>query len=333
MAGTPRYYVLPQKDIHMRVPETVRKCVLTLGCKDEGELKYLGTICVISVPGALKEWSATYLVTAKHCLREIGNKPAVIRGNTKDAKSIEMDATGIHWFSHPDPLVDVAVTPFLPPFVEILDFRTLPISMFLAAEDIENNRIGAGDEVFMTGLFTKVKGQSRNLPIVRMGSVALICEEKIPWKDDLIDAYLIESRSIGGLSGSPTFVSETVQVPYFPKRKGNPIGGAYYWAPGQTFFMGIVIGHWDAPPMRSLLEIEKVNMGISVVVPAWKILEVLNLPEQLSMRKEAETLALERDGIATNDSSLESSEPKEVFTKEDFDAALKKASRRITPKN
>ena len=47
---------------------------------------------------------------------------------------------------------------------------------------------------------------------MRMGNVALMAGEPIPAHDYNMDAHLIEARSIGGLSGSPAFVRQTVSV-------------------------------------------------------------------------------------------------------------------------
>jgi hypothetical protein len=227
-------------------------------------------------------------------------------------------------------VVDLAVIPFLPSRGLNLDVRSVATDIFLTVEDVAKHRIGAGDEVFMTGLFTKVKGQSKNLPIVRMGSVALIPDERVPFGDNLIDAYLVETRSIGGLSGSPAFVSETVQMAY-PSRAGKPYPeeADIYFVPGKTFFMGLVIGHWDVPPNLSLLEQEKVNMGISVVVPAWKIKELLYLPEHVQMRDKTEREAMDAEGVASQD--FGEPEKDKTLTKAEFEATLKTVSRKITP--
>jgi hypothetical protein len=78
--------------------------------------------------------------------------------------------------------------------------------MFADTETIAHHDLGVGDEVFITGLFTKVTETTKNIPIVRTGTVAMMPGEEIPFGNNLIEAYLIESRSIGGLSGSPVFV-------------------------------------------------------------------------------------------------------------------------------
>ena len=162
--------------------------------------------------------------------------------------------------------VDVAVIPWAPP--EQVEHKQIPTSLFLSDEIIGEKSIGAGDLVFMTGLFTKLAGLSKNLPIVRMGNIAMMPDEKVPTRAfGDIEAYLIEARSIGGLSGSPAFVQETI------------LGGG-----GKIYLLGLVHGHWDIP-LESENEMEDIeggsaiNMGIAIVIPAKIILAVINQPE------------------------------------------------------
>lgn len=311
----------------MRVSDTVRKSTLFIGIRDQvGEITYGGTAFLVTIPGEHKG-SFSYLVTAKHVLDQIKKQSAdgsfVVRANLVNDESVLFDADIGHWFSHNDKDVDVAISIFSPP-LEIhntLDARFIPVSNFLTEDDIKTHGIGSGDEVFMTGLFVNAVGASQNMPIVRMGSIALMPSEKISHAGKLIDAYLVESRSIGGLSGSPAFVSATIRVAYPSKPQ------QFYWVPGQSFFFGLVRGHWDIPPNRALLEAEKVNMGISVVVPASKIKEILYMPEQIELRKTIEKRIIEEDKSGVVDTDFSRS-----FTKSDFEAALKKVSRKTQPK-
>jgi hypothetical protein len=50
-------------------------------------------------------------------------------------------------------------------------------------------------------------GRQRNIPIVRIGNVASMPHEPVATKNrGAIEAYLVEARSVGGLSGSPVLV-------------------------------------------------------------------------------------------------------------------------------
>jgi hypothetical protein len=331
MAGSVHYYLSPQKDINMRVPKSVRDCVVYIGLPDKDNpdnVTYGGTAFIVTVPGEYSG-SFAYLVTAKHTLDAIGNRPYVVRANTKDGRSVIISGEGTEWTFHPDPTVDAAITRFGVPEEANLDWRSIPVADFLTDQHISDYRIGAGDEVVMTGLFTEVEGRHKNLPIVRMGNVALIPSEPIPFNNELIDAYLIEARSIGGLSGSPAFVSSTVLIPW-PNKDPNDKTPHYCWVPGKAFFLGIVKGHWQVPAMRSLNEVEKVNMGISVVVPAKKIREILYLPEQVEMRREIEKEELQsKTKTSANDSGFDEAVEQTTFTRKDFEAALKKVSRKV----
>jgi len=56
------------------------------------------------------------------------------------------------WLYHPeDPTVDVAVLKWVP--LDIVDYRSLDISMAATDEVIKTEGIGVGEEVFLTGLF------------------------------------------------------------------------------------------------------------------------------------------------------------------------------------
>lgn len=109
-------------------------------------------------------------------------------------------------------------------------------------------------------------------------------KDKIPIRSfGPIEAYLTEGRSIGGLSGSPVFVRNTVQMPA-QTAEGTPrsISGL-----GDLHLLGLMHGHWDLPvSLSSSDQVEAVNMGVSIVVPAKKILETLYHPELVAMRKE-----------------------------------------------
>jgi hypothetical protein len=135
-----------------------------------------------------------------------------------------------------------------------------------------------------------------------------------------MEAYLAESRSIGGLSGSPVFVRNTVKSPV-----QGPKGVSNIYALGDGHLLGLMHGHWDLPVSFSSLEqAEAVNMGVSIVVPAKKILEVLHHPELVAMRKEH--YEKEKSASTTADTSFA-----KPFTKDDFESALKKATRKIKP--
>jgi len=205
--------------------------------------------------------------------------------NTIDGDSlIAREAETTKWFYHPtDKSIDVAVININLNRVPNIDYRVIEPSMFAVQENLKVHEMypGVGDEVYITGLFIRHHGSKKNVPIVRAGNIAVMPDksELIKTKGDDIEAYLIESRSFGGLSGSPCFVYLT---------RPNIIGA---W---HIYLLGLVHGHWDLPDESqmdtTLLAIDgtgKINTGIAVVVPAEHILETINQPELLTVREAA----------------------------------------------
>lgn len=271
----------------MLIPDEVRKCTVFLAYQNpDGLYVKLGTAFLVDVPSAIEYGTFGHFVTAKHIIakiREKGYAHVFMRINTHEGSEwVRSDIDD--WISHPDdPYLDVAVLPLGLP-THLFDYKTIPVSMAATENVIAANGIGPGEEVFLTGLFSKHTGRKRNLPIIRTGTIALMPEEPIETKIlgnyYEIDAYLIEARSIGGLSGSPVFVYTGMFRP------GTIIAG------GPMFFwLGLMHGHWDTEPLPDLIEEDSssgmgfVNMGIAIVIPVTKILEVINQPLLLNRRR------------------------------------------------
>ena len=97
--------------------------------------------------------------------------------------------------------------------------------------------------MFISGLFLHHFGKSRNIPIVRIGNLAALKEEKIATKSfGEIDGYLIEARSTGGLSGSSVFLNLGL-VRFFEGRATR------YTADTDTvYLLGLIHGHYPVEP-------------------------------------------------------------------------------------
>ncbi len=261
----------------MRVRDAVLNTVLFIGYKEGDDIKFVGTGFIVGYPSDLIEnWNYTYIVTARHVAIHLGDREFIIRGNTKDKKSTDFTGKPSVWHNHPtDESVDVAIAKI--DFGEIHDYQWIGTDMFVNDEIIKNENIGIGDDVFFPGLFTLLKSE-KNLPIMRMGNIAMMNPGRlIPTKSfGNIEAHLVESRSIGGLSGSPVFVLNSDLI----NRQQN--------------LLGLMHGHWDVPEnqvqaaedSKSISILNKVNMGIAMVVPAEKILETLNHPTLAARRAE-----------------------------------------------
>ena len=262
----------------MLVPDEIRKCVVFVGEElKQGGHRLCGTAFFVAVDIEGTDLVASYCVTAKHTLKGIEENSGykvLLSLNLAEGGRAWVATKISDWLFHPDDeLVDVAVCPFN--LGGQFDHLVLPWSMALDDKRIREDSIGIGDELFLVGLFNQHSGSARNIPILRVGNIAAMPEEPIISGRWVMDAYLVEARSIGGLSGSPVFVNlGTSRV----------VKGQIKTAPTPVFYLlGLMHGHWDKPDYDlygisedSSTKRERVNMGIAIVVPVQKILEVLN---------------------------------------------------------
>jgi hypothetical protein len=281
----------------MRVPDDVKKCVVFIGESIPGKapgpdaVHYGGTGFFVHM-ALVGKAVAIYLVTAKHVADALRGKPFLIRANTKTGESKIFEPTdALHWHYHPsDTAADVAVMEWCPP-VDI-DYQHIDSNSFVDDAMLNPTGIGIGSEVHIIGLFKFHHGSSRNHPLLRTGNIAMIPDERIEVSGSKpMEAYLIEARSIGGLSGSPVFA---VTEWFNPEKKVLSLT----WA-----LLGLTRGHWEFREGQSIndFSIEDsqkqlgVNVGIAIVTPAKKILDILNNAELTAIREKFRQELIERD--------------------------------------
>lgn len=272
----------------MQVSDDVRKCVVFVGYRmADGTYRFAGSAFFLGKDESKEDprrVETVYLVTAKHVIdgiRAKGLEKVMIRYNAEDGSSQWAESQTTEWFSHPtDRSIDVAVVRagVSPGW----DHLVVPYSIAMTPERMKEQNIGCGDEVFVTGLFRHHHGGDRNVPIVRVGNLSCATEEKVNTRHfgDMA-AYLIEARSIGGLSGSPAFVHMGLT-----RLVDNQIRFAQRHP--TVLFLGLVHGHYDTDSSRidganpddaDALTVERVNTGIAIVVPFRRIAETIDACE------------------------------------------------------
>jgi hypothetical protein len=327
-------------DGNMRVPDYVLKCVGFVGeveHEDENGIHgdLLATGFFVSVSSTDKRYIHVYFVTAKHVARDLQNKSAYFLVNDWADGTLNMSGFGDRWWLHPnDETCDLAVTTV--GMDSRADFMSMNIGSFVTPETLQREEVWVGDETFITGLFTPAPGERQNMPIVRHGNIAMIPKQQIQTEMGYADVYLVESRSIGGLSGSPVFVRPTVRANVTEVERGRNVDLLGVSAPFRL--LGLMHGHWNISEsemnnVRIRQDQKGVNLGIGIVVPAIKIIETLKRSELSEMRRQSDA-ANSKQHVPGMDSAKRSGDKPEErrITKEDFDAALKKASRKVTPK-
>ncbi|HXY78755.1 MAG TPA: hypothetical protein VEH47_08065 [Candidatus Acidoferrales bacterium] len=335
-----RFFVEKGYDPTVRIPDQVLKSVAFIGevtHRDEqgnvfGDLHATGFFVSIRSP-RFPELRHVYFVTAKHVAEDLKDRIPYILVNTTNGGQTHIYHYGPRWFYHPtDPTADVAVLQIgEQPNTDHLAVLTKD---FVNTEDIANREwVDVGDEVFVTGLFTPAPGQKRNMPIVRHGNIAMIPTEQIQTELGFSDVYLVEGRSIGGLSGSPVFVRRTetfkLQLPNGRITEVN--------VPGPFKLFGVMQGHWDIKESemnKALVHHDRehgVNMGIAIVTPAVKILDILEQPGMKLIRDLAdEDLGRTRGSVPGSDSAKKKATDEKSLTQTDFEDVLTQVSRKLS---
>ncbi len=250
----------------MLIDPSVRTCVAFLGRKHNGQDQIVATAFFVSIKVAPLYFA--YLVTAAHIIEHTKESAYSDDGivylhlNGKGGTRLEpIPSTITDWYSHPtDGAVDVAVLPF-----KMQPEADHTAVTFESEPDVEINPrrwpIEVGTDVFITGLFLRHHGRQRHIPVVRTGTIAALPDAKEPvdvgenGEERNIKAYLVETHSLGGLSGAPVFANPTDLVKIGPRIS---IQAMHIW-------IGVVSAHWDFDQDRT--ERGKINSGIAIVSP------------------------------------------------------------------
>jgi len=239
----------------------------------------------------------------------------VIRLNKLDGSPDIIDLNPDQWFFIPGKY-DVAVAP-LKLDDEVHDVSSISTRQFV----IENGRpnISVGEDVFMIGLFLDADKTAINVPMARFGHVSMLPNEKakIEQENGFWNVnYIVDMHSRTGFSGSPVYVYRTFgsdltnlfghdfeEIEIMPTRAITH--GGSFRARGRLRVHNLfnLLGiHWaQFPEQWDLKEKDKISearrkslvakdsyiegmSGMTCVIPAWQIYEVLNMPELKKLR-------------------------------------------------
>ena len=289
------------RDASVNLSTQVLKSVAFVGIKKDGRFQPRATAFIVRYEEYQHKFD--HLVTAEHVISGLLTQGHDIwlRVNLKNGDGAEVrldDPTSFRF--HPNnekEPTDVAVSPFDPNGFEdhetgerlSIDSVALILEEseqgFLPTAGFTKESMGLGSEIAIVGLFRSHYGKNLNIPIVRVGNISALPGEPIHTRyAGYISAYLIEARSIAGLSGSPVFsFPDSATVLARALRTGKMGQGAA--------LLGLMHGHFDVPYLNEDVVSDKhtptqsVHTGIGIVIPVSKILETIRHPELTAMRK------------------------------------------------
>jgi hypothetical protein len=249
-----------------------------------------------------------YAVTNDHVARRC----SVVRLAKRKGAPFVLPGGEADWASHPDG-DDISIRS-LGAAVED-EYWYVGARLFLTEADISPEGIGPGDDCLMVGRYINQEFRQFDRPVVRFGNIAML-PEGVRQEQRSFDqeSFLVDMRSHSGFSGSPVFVYyETEGWRFLPPLAEVPetedpvrdaeakvealeqrvVGRETSGIMGKTWLLGIDWGRlpiWDDvfDGGRKIGRM-RISSGMAGVVPAWKLLDLLNRDEIRAARDKAET--------------------------------------------
>lgn len=164
---------------------------------------------------------------------------------------------------------DLAILEFSPD--PTYDLTPIPIEAAATESRISHAGIGPGLDVVYPSLFHSHPGDSRNVPLMRVGSLAALADQSEPIyikeKAAEMVGHIVEARSISGVSGSPVFVGFPAARTIRDQGKQGTV--LRMSTRPQFFLMGVMVSHWELAAEGP----DPVNTGLSIVVPATVLID------------------------------------------------------------
>lgn len=271
------------QDMRIKDIAGVRDGVVYIGLERDGLFTPYGSGFLVNL-WIDKEWRVICVVTALHVIQAVPGETVYVRLNRKvgGAASVPIESKQIlGWQNNDLAIFGINLG------TDIYDYKALDVDegKLLQARYMFEG-ITYGDEVYAVGLYTSHYGLTRNVPIVRIGHVALLPGgEPVRGPGGYVDAYLIELRTIAGLSGSPVYLNPPevrVKGKKFQYLDGNwylPIGILVGYHVVESKEDQVVVAKWQTPQEaeepKDTYSLDQRNTGFGIVIPFEKVVEML----------------------------------------------------------
>lgn len=241
-----------------------------------------GFLVGMPLPGLSNIWDI-YAVTNHHVA--VGKGHSCIRVNKRLGGSDVFPFSSDQWEHIPG--LDLAAIP-MPYDPQKYKIEFIPESFFMKPPLVLGVNLAVGEDVFMIGAFVDNHGKEFNTPAGRFGNISLMpsyMEIDAPLGGKYRgEYYCLDMRSRGGFSGSPVFYYRTIGGDLSQAGSTN-----MRIEPPAVGFIGAHAGQYpeslelkDGAGKETTLTGPS---GMTMVIPAQKISDLLNLPKFVAQRK------------------------------------------------
>ena len=177
LAPFPRY-VAEQLGLFVRIGNDVLKTVVFVGIHpDGGKFLPLGTGFLVST--AVETVAFVFVVTARHVLESIEGPDIAVRYNDSSGRTVTIKVPLAHCSVTKDRAKDVAILPIsIDPTAA--DHMFIPMDRKEwegARREVWEEKLG--DEIVTLGLYSSHFGELKNIPVVRVGHIAMMPGEPV----------------------------------------------------------------------------------------------------------------------------------------------------------
>lgn len=292
-----------------KIPKKALECVFYLYADKQSALAGTnkgGTGFIVTVPSAVSGREFRYLVTNWHVAVQRGFP--VVRINKRDGEPDIFEYDCAEWYFSTK--YDIAVRPIVISG-NTHQISVIPTFSFLTREKKEKQEIGPGDDVFMVGRFVNHQGLNQSVPAVRFGNISMDPAPIEQSNGVFADSYCIDMHSRSGYSGSPVFAYRTPGYDLEEQLETGEKAALLLSGVNHFSLLGI---HWGQfPEMWEVTEEGKLRedsdeplltggkfikglSGMTCVLPAWAILEVLDMPQLKAERDKANQALIKSAG-------------------------------------
>ncbi|MGA7578715.1 MAG: serine protease [Desulfobaccales bacterium] len=279
-------------DIGMpKIPRTMIQHVFYLyKTKEDAEKgsEYGGTGFFVAVPSEAEDLkdrvNHLYGITNWHVALNDGFSVVRINKESDETDILEYEPTDWEWISGKDDIAAVEIPYSASHLVNYVSTRA-----FATEKIVTEREIGVGDDVFMIGRFIEKDGGPTNLPSVRFGNISImpsIIEQATKYQGE---SYCIDLYSLPGYSGSPVFVYRTP----FSNLDAAFLKNGFKFDDSFIYLLGI---HWGQFKSNIIIDGKHIKnlSGITMVIPAQKILDLLNIDKFRKRRMKEDVSARKR---------------------------------------